>query len=129
MTHTPACPGVVFGPMCCAGCENKHNEVEVMKKNLARYLELRRWMRERCITLTAVGQQLGWGKTKNPASYVIPTLQRESMDTEKRDHLLALGFPENLLPVGGYTRKKMVPQWPNPEAAKTPYVPQRAEDA
>ena len=86
-----------------------------------RYKALKVWMKERNILLRHVAGQFGVSGKRNSSAFVC--LQKKTMAKEKRDHLLALGFPVELLPAEGpgSGRPRIArPLWPNPEAAKNP---------
>ena len=86
-----------------------------------RYQALRAWMNDRSIGGKDVAEQLGFS-TKTASHYALEILKESTMGKQYRDHLIALGFPVDLLPEQGSQRSHLCgpPQWPNPEAAKTP---------
>ena len=81
------------------------------KAERMRRLELMLWMEERDITITATAQQLGW-----PYSTTRYNLM-DSSEPERRAAILALGFPEKLLPPLARRRGRPSPRFPGLEQA------------
>jgi len=86
---------------------------EKNKKHIERQIELKKWFDERNITMVHVANEIGFtGKRLS-----IRTFQMKTMEKDKRDRLIALGVPGELLPDEKAKNGFAAPQWPNPEAS------------
>lgn len=77
------------------------------------------WLDKRCITWKEVSRQCGTKTYSNGRA----VMARSTMPKDRRDHFIALGVPEELLPKERLPIKrprKNIPKWPNPEAAISP---------
>lgn len=74
------------------------------------------WLDERYITWKEVSRQCGTKTYSNGRA----VMSRSTTHKDRRDHFIALGVPEELLPKERLPIKrsrKNPPKWPNPEAS------------
>ena len=84
-----------------------------------RFAKLEKWLTERYITWAEISRQCGVGITNSGKRI----MKAGTMSKDRRDHFLALGVPEELLPkeipTGMKQPRRNPPNWPNPEAQIT----------